>query len=87
MSNKGFSDSFKLTYAISLVGFLGFYIALPFIIVIAGHNYLDKIFLDEYLASNYQYIHSIIDILLGFLAGCFSFWQIYKIILPFIDKK
>ncbi|MDP3057596.1 MAG: hypothetical protein Q8N37_03710 [bacterium] len=87
MSKKSFSEGFKTTYAMSLVGQLGFYIAIPFIIVIAGHNYLDKLFLDEYLIPNYRTIHLILDFMLAFAVGAFSFWQIYKIILPFMDKK
>lgn len=87
MLSKSFKDGFKLAYAISLVGQLGFYISIPFIVAILGHNYLDKYFLDQYLVPGHPTIHSAIDFGLAFLVGIYSIWQIYKIILPFVDDK
>lgn len=89
MPKKSFKlkESFKLAYATSLVGRLGFYIAIPFIVAILVHNYLDKYFLDQYLIPDHPVPHFIIDFGLAIAVGVFSIWQIYKIILPFLDNK
>lgn len=87
MRKKSFSDSFKAAYSLSLVGYLGFYIAIPFLAAILGHNYLDKYFLDKYLVPDHQTTHFIIDFGFAFAVGAFSVWQIYKLILPFMDDS
>ncbi|MBU3964888.1 AtpZ/AtpI family protein [Patescibacteria group bacterium] len=71
-------DDFKLAYAISLVGQLGFYIVVPLIISILAGRYFDKkIFSGEY----------ILTLIFPLLAGIFSIWQIYKLILPLMEDN
>lgn len=89
MSKKSLKEDFKLTYAMSLAGQLGFYIAIPFIVAILAHNYFDKYFLDKYLNTipYHQTVHLALDCTLAIAVGIFSIWQIYKLMLPFMDKK
>lgn len=71
-------DDFKLAYAISLVGQLGFYIVVPLIISILAGRYFDKkIFSGEY----------VLTLIFPLLAGIFSIWQIYKLILPLMEDN
>lgn len=87
MLSKSHKESFKLAYAMSLAGQLGFYIAIPFIIAIIGHNYMDKYVLDKYLTPGHHAIHLVIDCTLAVLVGIYSIWQIRKLIMPFINDK
>jgi len=87
MPKKSFSDGFKAAYALSLVGQLGFYITIPFLVAILIHNYADKFFLDQYLIPDHQTIHFFIDFGFAFLTGVYSIWQIYRLLLPFMDHK
>lgn len=83
---KSFSESFKIAYAMSLVSQLGFYIAIPFVAAIAGHNYLDKYILDRYFIPSRHNIHLIIDFVLAFAVGVYSIWHIRRLMLPFMDN-
>lgn len=85
--SKIFNESFKLAYAMSLAGQLGFYISAAFIIAIIGHDYMDKYFFDKYLIPDHQTVYLALDFTLAFAVGVYSIWQIYKIILPFMDDK
>lgn len=83
---KKFTEEFKVFYAISLVGQLGFYIATPILIAILGGKYLDQILLDKYLLPGQHEIHYIFVLVFVLLAGIFSIWQIYRLILPMLEK-
>lgn len=68
----------KLAYAISLVGQLGFYIAVPLIVSILAGRYFDKkIFSGEY----------VLTLIFPLLGGIFSIWQIYKLILSLMEDN
>jgi len=89
MLKQGLKESFKLAYAMSLVGQLGFYIAAPFIVAILAHNYFDRYFLDKYLnlIPYHQSVHLALDCILALAVGVYSIWQIYKLMQPFMDNK
>lgn len=76
----------KIIYAVSLVSQLGFYIAVPFLIAILGGSYLDKILLDKYLLPGQHVIHHGLVLLLTFLTGIYSVWQIRILILPLLEE-
>lgn len=85
MSDK--NEKFKIAYAVSLVGQLGFYIAIPLLVAILGGNYLDKVIFGKYLLQEHHTAHYIFLIIFPLLAGIFSIWQIYKLILPLMDDN
>lgn len=77
------SDNFRVAYAVSLVGQLGFYIAIPFLIAILSGDRLDQIILPVYGEHN-EDLHNIFTFGLTIAAGIFCVWQIRKLILPLI---
>lgn len=85
--NESYRDNFKLAYAMSFAGQLGFYIAILFVVAIAGHNYLDKYILDQYFIPTHHVIHLVIGFVFAFSVGTYSVWQIYKMMKPFLDDK
>lgn len=90
MYQKSFDESFKVAYAISLVGRLGFYIVLPFLLIILGGRYLDEGLIDKYLFPGHSLepiLHYVFVIILTPLMIIYYIWQIRNLISRLIYRE
>jgi len=79
MIRKNREECLKVSYAVSLVGSLGFYIVLPFLLIILGGRYLDENLIDRFLFPGRSLEPALHYVFVGVLAPLMIIYYVWQI--------